>query len=900
VHRRQIEKKKTAAHVWSREQMTEHQQSEHAQKSEIADNRDANSAAPDARDRQTQLFLAVVAMFVLQHWNQLCSNEMLIVIFTNLPIIGPKFLPSRFESINGNWCANPDMSLGFKVWLRDELKVFIAVWVVVCLIFGSNLKKLFASVFRAFVGAIFYFNAYLTRFCLEVGSLVLLSNLFQTSRLDQFMFGALSSVAALIFLQARAMRFSCYFLFSLVCVFKTSTFGLIMCLIGAYYYFRHKLSLQLEQLPSWQQQCKNFFKKALIATSKAETLLEALKVIISVVSIFVASFLPPRVYFELVNIVFKNPVTNCWHLILNFTADASHSLACVVSGAWLSFSNLCSNLVSPILDSMSMPVYAGMATFAFFLILIVILSLVSLSLNCIYHSAIKLWQRIAKQCPQNEVEAQPNGSLNSICSGLAVVGQQLQQSERLKSNFFGVWTPNSLFAVCCVSKSTFFEFLTRVSLFLVSVNILKVLMSSFVPPPALLVTWAFDSGCTVFIIGCVFHRFVFPLNAVSAFLSSKCDSVICLMKGLPPSNKEAADQPCENGSDGSDGIMQSGGGSSQLVPRSPEDQCSLQTHSILTAMIVFLMICNSLLHASHEVSSLSGSSTPFKDLIYQSFSDSCESLKALAWSVFLRFSPLFRLFKLILSQFLLILEDDTRFTPAQILMKEFDTCYIIDFTASNHDAARLDFSPAYGNATMFFQPIKNHRSVGAFVVEINGSAVPALDLKPIKGLLEQSLSLCFTDAEQSSSDTDAKQSSSGETQMFTVSSFVFRRFHRVVLELPLHSAMVFNRSVVPWIRATQWKASLYSQAALLPGQKLQGHPSCDSHKCRPVGGYDDEDACWWWWCCCAAAAALMMAINIAILASLAAATAVTICFNSFRTDRHHTWLDIDAFTDVVR
>jgi hypothetical protein len=70
--------------------------------------------------------------------------------------------------------------------------------------------------------------------------------------------------------------------------------------------------------------------------------------------------------------------------------------------------------------------------------------------------------------------------------------------------------------------------------------------------------------------------------------------------------------------------------------------------------------------------------------------------------------------------------------------------------------------------------------------------------------------------------------------MYTVSSLVFRRFHSVKAELRLPSPLVFNKSSLPWVHATHWKATLYSESSLLPGQQRRALPSCRSNQCRPV------------------------------------------------------------------
>ena len=124
----------------------------------------------------------------------------------------------------------------------------------------------------------------------------------------------------------------------------------------------------------------------------------------------------------------------------------------------------------------------------------------------------------------------------------------------------------------------------------------------------------------------------------------------------------------------------------------------------------------------------------------------------------------------------------------------------------------------FKNCFRFVRP-----SVVAFVMEINGSALPATVFIP--ELLKQPFSLCFRDADYPLS---------LKSEIYTVSSVVFRRFHRVQAQLSLPFPLVFNRSMIPWVRATQWKAIMYGESSLLPGRQRRKRPSCDSHKCRPV------------------------------------------------------------------
>ena len=239
--------------------------------------------------------------------------------------------------------------------------------------------------------------------------------------------------------------------------------------------------------------------------------------------------------------------------------------------------------------------------------------------------------------------------------------------------------------------------------------------------------------------------------------------------------------------------------------------------------ILILIGLNNAVFMPHELVSHVGSSTSLMDLFSNCFSHDVESVSHLVWSMVLHVAPFFRFIRLIFDQFFTIFEDVSRLAPAEVLLKEFDNCYVIEFSGSHHEDARLDFSPVYGTAAIFYQPFKNRRSVGAFVMEINGSALPATVFIP--ELLKQPLSLCFM---------DANHPLSSKSEMYTVSSLVFRRFHRVQAQLSLPSPLVFNRSMIPWVRATQWKAIMYGESSLLPGGQRCKRPSCDSHKCRPV------------------------------------------------------------------
>lgn len=239
--------------------------------------------------------------------------------------------------------------------------------------------------------------------------------------------------------------------------------------------------------------------------------------------------------------------------------------------------------------------------------------------------------------------------------------------------------------------------------------------------------------------------------------------------------------------------------------------------------ILILMGLNNVVFMPHEMVSHVGSSTSLMDLFSNCFSHDVESVSHLIWSMVLHVAPFFRFIRLIFDQFFTIFEDVSRLAPAEVLLKEFDSCYVIEFSGSHHEDARLDFSPVYGTAAIFYQPFKNRRSIGAFVMEINGSALPATVFIP--ELLKQPLSLCFM---------DANHPLSSKSEMYTVSSLVFRRFHRVQAQLSLPSPLVFNRSIVPWIRATQWKAMMYGESSLLPGRQRRKRLSCDSHNCRPV------------------------------------------------------------------
>jgi hypothetical protein len=246
--------------------------------------------------------------------------------------------------------------------------------------------------------------------------------------------------------------------------------------------------------------------------------------------------------------------------------------------------------------------------------------------------------------------------------------------------------------------------------------------------------------------------------------------------------------------------------------------------------VLVWMALNSLFFTSDQLSSpIECFSLHFGDffseayeLLSKSIKNDFEYVLQMLWSVLLHLAPFGNFIRLVLHQSQTMFEDATRLSPAQVLLNEFKTCYMIDFSGS-HEGARIDLKPVIGSAAVFYQPYKNNPSVGAFVMEINGSTIPAVDFTA--GLLQQPLSLCFKQAE---SHTFI------DSQMYTVSSLVFRRFHSVKAELRLPSPIVFNKSSVPWVHATHWKATLYSESSLLPGRQRRGSPSCRSNQCRPV------------------------------------------------------------------
>jgi hypothetical protein len=246
------------------------------------------------------------------------------------------------------------------------------------------------------------------------------------------------------------------------------------------------------------------------------------------------------------------------------------------------------------------------------------------------------------------------------------------------------------------------------------------------------------------------------------------------------------------------------------------------SRQIFSLCFIMLTGFNNFFFMPHEMPSLFGSST-FISQFSNCFSHDVESAWLLGWSLILHVAPIFRFVRLIFEQFFTIFEDVSRLPPALVLLKEFDTCYVIEFSGSNHDNARLDFSPLHGTATLFYQPIKHHDAVGTFVLEINGSAIAATQLSP--KLLNQPLSLCFS---------ESQPMHSSSSNSYAASSLIFRRFHRVKVELPLPHPLIFNRSTIPWVNATQWRATSYREVSLLRDGRRLKHVSCDSHKCRPV------------------------------------------------------------------
>jgi hypothetical protein len=253
------------------------------------------------------------------------------------------------------------------------------------------------------------------------------------------------------------------------------------------------------------------------------------------------------------------------------------------------------------------------------------------------------------------------------------------------------------------------------------------------------------------------------------------------------------------------------------------EKVAVKAKSAKAVCIALVLIgLNNLFFMTHDMPPLLESST-FFDLFSNSLFLDVESLGRLVYSFILHAVPVFKFLRLIWDQFFTIFEDVSRLTPAELLMTEFDTCYVINFSQPNHDAASLNFHPMYGTATMFYQPVKNYPAIGTFVMEINGSLVTTMQLSP--KLLDQPLSLCFI---------QSTQLQPGASHLFFATELVFRRFHRVKAKLSLPSPLVFNRSAVPWIHGTQWRATLYSEASLQPDRKRPKHPSCNSHKCRPV------------------------------------------------------------------
>jgi hypothetical protein len=236
--------------------------------------------------------------------------------------------------------------------------------------------------------------------------------------------------------------------------------------------------------------------------------------------------------------------------------------------------------------------------------------------------------------------------------------------------------------------------------------------------------------------------------------------------------------------------------------------------------ILLLMDFNNLFY---QPSSLEYHATPLTDLLSKSFHKEVLSFLPFLWSSIQHSAPLLKMVRLLFSEFFTMFEDAARLAPAVVLQEELDTCYIIDFAGVLHSDARLNFSPVYGSAFLLYQPLNNHSSIGAFAMNINGSTDHIPTTAWIPALLSQPLSMCFRG-----------KTEAGQLQLYSVSSIVFRRFHQVKAELLLPSTIVFNTSLVPWVRATQWKATRYRESSLLPSRQRRGRLYCGSHSCRPV------------------------------------------------------------------
>lgn len=236
--------------------------------------------------------------------------------------------------------------------------------------------------------------------------------------------------------------------------------------------------------------------------------------------------------------------------------------------------------------------------------------------------------------------------------------------------------------------------------------------------------------------------------------------------------------------------------------------------------ILALMDLNNLFY---EQSFLEYHATPFMDLFSISFYKEVVSFLPFLWSVIRHSAPFLQMVRFLFSEFFTMFEDAARLAPAEVLRKELDTCYVIDFAGTLHNHARLNFSPVHGSAFLFYQPLNNHSSVGAFAMNINGSTHHIPTTAWTTALLNQPLSMCFKG-----------KTETGHSQLYSVSSLIFRRFHQVKAELFLPSAIIFNTSLVPWVQATQWRATRYRESSLLPSRQRRGRLYCGTHTCRPV------------------------------------------------------------------
>jgi ABC-type multidrug transport system fused ATPase/permease subunit len=725
-----------------------------------------------------RLFAAViagVAAYISQYIHFLCSNRVFVHLST---FLGMEFSATGSSFVDSNWCANPESSIGFNKLAapsRDDCKARVLFFII-----GIILYNHVISIAGLSAGKFLRFGvSSLLQYCFTVGSVVLLFDLFKhISRQQQFIIAVLCAIVFL-FLNTYFGFFKkwLFCLAVVLCYFFADRVNVyIICLVICAIIFAFSASVVLYFQHLFGQFKVNFKKVDLLKNLLIFTIFDALFVL-RISSITVVLLIPFNKFYEATRDFFSG-------IVNDFQISEAHVFTI------FSYAAIAISVLLPI-------AFIQVFLFAAF-------SHEALSSSAPRaHSADQPSSKLSSDKHGKSISTPADATAAAAAHPLKTEPRIQNQSLKLESYsliksfawklatsaeswFRRAPTVARLFRLknlgfaaardslgICEPPSSWFSCFTEASMLLVAVNCVKVSLAA----SALGTPYTCMALCDVlFWIGILIR---YRLHHPSKILS-------------------------------------------------------MSSHVPVIAVLIFaLMAFNNACFSPEEIGSLHSSTSVF-DLFSNCLSHSFESVTDVAWSAILHLAPFVRFARLIFSQFILIFQDNSRLSPAQVLIKEFETCYTIHFSAAsgaphpaartNHSAARLDLIPSHGSACIFYHAIKDYPAVGAFALEINSSGFPATHLKPVQDLLGQPLSLCFKGSDPSSD----------KPHVFRATSLIFRRFHRFVVELSLPSTMFFDKRRMPWVRASVWKVVPYSEAALRAGHRSWQSPSCESHMCRPV------------------------------------------------------------------